>query len=62
MGIDEEIQGKLFSPNFTTKSGGMGLGLAIVKNIVVNSKGKIWFKTQMDKGTSFYVEFPRYDE
>ncbi len=62
LGIDEEIRGKLFSPNFTTKSGGMGLGLAIVKNIVVNSKGKIWFKTQMDKGTSFYVEFPRYDE
>ncbi|MCW3787363.1 sensor histidine kinase [Plebeiibacterium sediminum] len=62
LGIDEEIQGKLFSPNFTTKSGGMGLGLAIVKNIVVNSKGKIWFKTQLDKGTSFFVEFPRYDE
>ncbi len=62
LGINEEIQEKLFSPNFTTKSSGMGLGLAIVKNIVVNSKGKIWFKTKIDHGTSFYVEFPGYDE
>ncbi len=62
LGIDEEIQEKLFSPNFTTKSSGMGLGLAIVKNIVVNSKGKIWFSTKINEGTSFYVEFPNYDD
>ncbi len=61
LGIDEEIQEKLFSPNFTTKSSGMGLGLAIVKNIVVNSSGKIWFETKINEGTSFFVEFPAYE-
>ncbi|MCW3807092.1 sensor histidine kinase [Plebeiibacterium marinum] len=60
LGITEEVQAKLFSPNFTTKSSGMGLGLAIVKNIVVNSKGKIWFETELDKGSVFFVQFPRY--
>ncbi|TLX70829.1 HAMP domain-containing protein [Labilibacter sediminis] len=62
LGIPKDVQEKLFAPNFTTKSSGMGLGLAIVKNIVVNSKGKIWFKTREDFGTSFFVEFPAYEE
>ncbi|MGQ1787576.1 MULTISPECIES: sensor histidine kinase [unclassified Saccharicrinis] len=60
-GIPEEAQEKLFAPNFTTKSSGMGLGLAIVKNIVKNSKGKIWFETRVDEGSSFYVQFPAYE-
>lgn len=62
VGITEEVQKKLFAPNFTTKSSGMGLGLAIVKNIVVNSNGKIWFKTKLDKGTVFYVSFVKYEK
>lgn len=57
-GIPEEIQPKLFSPNFTTKSGGMGLGLAIVKGIVENSGGRIWFETEQGIGTKFFIEFP----
>ena len=59
-GIPEEIQNKLFTPSFTTKSSGMGLGLAMVKNIIQNAKGKIWFETQVGKGTTFYIEFPLY--
>jgi len=58
-GIPEEIQDKLFKPNFTTKSSGMGLGLAIVKNIVETNKGKIYFQTILNSGTSFFVEFPK---
>jgi two-component system nitrogen regulation sensor histidine kinase NtrY len=57
-GISEEMQPKLFSPNFTTKSGGMGLGLAIVKGIVVNTGGQIWFETELSQGTKFFVELP----
>ncbi len=60
-GIPAEAQEKLFTPNFTTKTSGMGLGLAIVKNIVKNTNGKIWFETQENEGTTFYVEFPAYD-
>ena len=58
-GIPNEIQDKLFKPNFTTKSSGMGLGLAIVKNIIETNKGKVYFQTQVDIGTSFFVEFPK---
>lgn len=58
-GIPDEIKPKLFSPNFTTKSGGMGLGLAITKGIVENSGGKIWFETQVNEGSKFFVELPK---
>lgn len=58
VGIPDEQKDKIFSPNFTTKTGGMGLGLAMVKNIVESFQGKIWFESMPGLGTSFYVEFP----
>ncbi len=61
-GIPEELQGKLFSPSFTTKTSGMGLGLSIVKNIVENFAGKIWFETQPGKGTTFFLEIPVFEK
>jgi signal transduction histidine kinase len=60
-GIPEELQNKLFSPSFTTKTSGMGLGLSIVKNIVENFAGKIRFETQPGKGTTFFLEIPVYE-
>lgn len=57
-GIPEKLKGKLFEPNFTTKSSGMGLGLAITKSIVTNSKGTIWFETIPENGTTFWIKFP----
>jgi two-component system, NtrC family, nitrogen regulation sensor histidine kinase NtrY len=59
-GISQEAQENLFQPNFTTKTSGMGLGLSIVKNIVANFGGKIWYTTEIDEGTTFYVEIPLY--
>ncbi len=61
-GIPVELREKLFSPSFTTKTSGMGLGLAIVKNIVENFSGKIWFETELKKGTTFYLEIPVFEE
>ncbi len=57
-GIPTEIQGKVFSPNFTTRSSGMGLGLAICKNMVEASGGSIWFETTAGEGTAFWVALP----
>ncbi|MGW8317090.1 MAG: sensor histidine kinase, partial [Bacteroidales bacterium] len=57
-GIPEGIRDRLFQPNFTTKSGGMGMGLAISYNIIRSLGGKIWFETEVNKGTTFYVELP----
>lgn len=57
-GIAEEMQERIFVPNFTTKSSGTGLGLAMCKGIVEQAKGKIWFETEQGKGTTFHVELP----
>ncbi len=58
-GIPEEMREKIFTPNFTTKNSGTGLGLAICKAIVENANGKIWFETEMNKGTVFFIEMKR---
>ena len=61
-GIDEEIQQKIFIPNFTTKETGSGIGLAIAKHGIENAGGKIWFETEKDKGTTFFIELPTVGE
>ena len=53
-GIPEDIQHRIFMPNFTTKSNGNGLGLAISKHIVEASGGRISFETST-KGTTFFI-------
>ncbi|VAW23602.1 Nitrogen regulation protein NtrY [hydrothermal vent metagenome] len=62
VGIPEETRGKLFSPSFTTKTSGMGLGLSIVKGIVENFSGMIWFETEINKGSTFFIEIPIYED
>ena len=57
-GIPEEVQQKIFIPNFTTKSSGTGLGLAICKGIVEKANGHISFKTKEGDGTVFIIELP----
>jgi nitrogen fixation/metabolism regulation signal transduction histidine kinase len=57
-GISDALQKRLFTPNFTTKSSGMGLGLSIVRKYVEEANGKIWFESEADKGTTFFIEFP----
>ena len=57
-GIPESLRKKMFTPNFTTKSSGTGLGLSIVKRYVENANGRIWFESETDKGSVFYIEYP----
>ncbi|MES2513637.1 MAG: ATP-binding protein [Bacteroidota bacterium] len=57
-GIAEELQHRLFIPNFTTKTTGTGLGLAMVKNSVVSFNGIISFETDVNHGTTFSLVFP----
>ncbi len=59
-GIDDKIKARIFDPFFTTKKVGQGtgLGLATVHGIVKEYGGEIFFKTQVGKGTDFYVYLP----
>lgn len=57
-GISSDAQSQIFTPNFTTKSSGTGLGLAMSKGIVENALGELWFETEVNKGTSFFVKLP----
>ncbi len=61
-GIDEEIQPKIFIPNFTTKDSGSGIGLAIAKHGIEHAGGKIWFESKLNSGTTFYIELPTIHE
>ncbi len=59
VGIPADIQKKMFSPNFTTKTTGSGLGLAMVKQIINNHNGEIWFESEKGSGTTFYIRLPK---
>lgn len=62
VGIPKEQRQKIFEPNFTTKNSGMGLGLAMVKNILTGLGGHIWFESEIDKGTAFFIELPAHND
>ena len=58
-GIPSDQLGKIFVPNFTTKSSGTGLGLAMVKAMTEGMGGNVWFETEEGEGTVFYVKLER---
>ncbi len=58
IGISPDKYNKIFTPNFTTKTSGTGLGLAMCKGIDEKMNGRIWFETQEEKSTTFFVELP----
>ena len=64
IGISQEKQDNMFesfsqgSIQINRKYGGTGLGLSIVKGLIDILKGKIYVKSELDKGTTFYFEIP----
>ena len=55
-GIDPAMAQKIFQPKFTTKDSGSGLGLAIAMNMIESMNGRLYFKSEVDKGTTFFIE------
>ncbi|MDO8493958.1 MAG: HAMP domain-containing sensor histidine kinase [Deltaproteobacteria bacterium] len=43
----------------TRKHGGTGLGLTLAKQLTELHRGKIWVESQVDRGTTFTVIFPK---
>ncbi|MEZ7893399.1 MAG: ATP-binding protein [Candidatus Wallbacteria bacterium] len=61
-GMTSETLENLFAPFFTTKASGTGLGLSICKKIIENHKGCIKIKSEINKGTSFFIFLPLISE
>ena len=60
-GVKDENLDKLFTPNFTTKTGGTGLGLAICRNIIEKCEGEIRYQRSFALGgASFVVTVPKH--
>ena len=59
-GIPEKVREQIFEPFFTTKNAvkGVGLGLSAVYAIVQKHNGDIAFESEIDKGTTFRIDFP----
>lgn len=64
VGIAPDDQAKLFSRFFRagsagqTSAKGAGLGLYITRALVELHGGRIWFESELNKGTTFHVTFP----
>jgi two-component system sensor histidine kinase VicK len=67
IGIPEEYHQTLFDKFGKARRSGIkgepsvGLGMSIIKTIVEWHQGKIWFKSKVGEGTTFYVEIPGCD-
>lgn len=62
IGIPHEEQKEMFNRFFRAKNvtniKGTGLGLSIVKKYVELLDGKIWFESELNVGTTFFVQIP----
>lgn len=58
IGIPKDVQSKMFTVMFTTKSKGQGFGLPVVKRMAESLGGTVSFESQEGKGTTFIILLP----
>ena len=58
-GLEEEQMESLFDAFYTTKKTGVGVGLNSVKTILEEHDSRIEVNSELDKGTSFSLYFPK---
>ncbi|PSR57057.1 PAS domain-containing sensor histidine kinase [Adhaeribacter arboris] len=65
VGIPEQFHATLFNKFTQARRPGLkgepsvGLGMSIIKTIVEWHQGKIWFESQENQGSVFYIEIPK---
>ncbi|MDA2936202.1 HAMP domain-containing histidine kinase [Patescibacteria group bacterium AH-259-L05] len=65
VGISNADKNRIFEKFFRAdnaiklKPEGTGLGLYIVKTLITTLGGKIWFESELNKGTTFYIVIPK---
>src|SRR4051794_31276819 len=59
-GLRPEDLDRLFSPFYTTKSGGLGMGLSICRSIIEAHGGRIWAAGNVSQGASFHFTLPAH--
>lgn len=57
-GIPAETLEKIFTPYFTTKSGGSGLGLPTARRIIEEHGGSLEVHSEPNRGTDFTITLP----
>lgn len=66
IGIPKDQQDRMFTKFFRARNAasvhteGSGFGLYVAKNIIEAHKGKIWFESEENRGTTFFFRVPLY--
>lgn len=57
-GMPPGVLSEIFRPFFTTKAKGTGLGLSLSRRVVEQHQGHIFVRSEIGKGTTFFLFFP----
>ncbi|MFQ6070161.1 MAG: PAS domain-containing sensor histidine kinase [Candidatus Aminicenantales bacterium] len=58
IGMEKEMQKRIFEPSFSTKDVGTGLGLPIARKIIEDHGGTIKLTSELGKGTKIMIKLP----
>ena len=58
VGIEPEVEEKLFEAFYTTKDDGMGIGLSVSRSIMESHQGRLWASSNDGPGATFLFVIP----